>query len=181
MRYCWDEDKNRRNVALHGIAFEDAQTIFEGPTVERVDDRFDYGEVRMYAIGLVNGLEITVVTRIEAIMKDVSSRRGGRNRMKDAAIGKTSDSKHGAVTNWTRLRRMKATEIRKGIQADPDAHATDEQFWKDARVILPARKAVVTMRLDRDLLEWFRRQRGYQTRINAILRTYMNAHATEGR
>jgi uncharacterized protein (DUF4415 family) len=34
----------------------------------------------------------------------------------------------------------------------------------------------ITMRLDRDLLAWFRRQRGYQTRINAILRAYMNAH-----
>jgi hypothetical protein len=32
-----------------------------GPTVEKVDDRFDYGEVRVYAVGLVNGLEITVV------------------------------------------------------------------------------------------------------------------------
>jgi uncharacterized DUF497 family protein len=38
MRYTWDEEKNRRNIALHGIAFEDAKRIFEGPT-ERVDDR----------------------------------------------------------------------------------------------------------------------------------------------
>ena len=59
--YIWDETKNRRNLKLHGIAFEDAARIFEGPTVEEVDDRFDYGEVRIYAIGLVNGLEITVV------------------------------------------------------------------------------------------------------------------------
>ena len=35
--------------------------IFEGPTVERVDDRFDYGETRIYAIGVVNGLEVTVI------------------------------------------------------------------------------------------------------------------------
>jgi aryl-alcohol dehydrogenase-like predicted oxidoreductase len=35
---------------------------------------------------------------------------------------------------------------------------------------------VVTIGLDADLLRWFRQQRGYQTRINAILRTYMNAH-----
>ena len=35
--------------------------IFEGPTLERVDDRYDYGEERMYAIGVVNGLEITVI------------------------------------------------------------------------------------------------------------------------
>ena len=45
----------------HGIAFEDAARIFEGPTVEQVDDRFNYGEVRVYAIGLVNGLEITAI------------------------------------------------------------------------------------------------------------------------
>ena len=61
MRYSWDEEKSRRNLALHGIAFEDAKRIFEGPTVERVDDRFDYGETRVYAIGLVNGLELTVI------------------------------------------------------------------------------------------------------------------------
>lgn len=61
MRYSWDADKNRRNAQRHGIAFEDAQRIFEGLTLERVDDRFDYGEVRVYAIGLVNGLEITVI------------------------------------------------------------------------------------------------------------------------
>jgi len=61
MRYTWDQDKNRRNLALHGIAFEDAARIFEGPTLERVDDRFDYGERRVYSIGVVNGLEITVI------------------------------------------------------------------------------------------------------------------------
>ncbi len=55
------EAKNRRNRRLHGIAFEDAVRIFDGPTVEAPDDRFDYGEDRVYAIGLVNGLEITVI------------------------------------------------------------------------------------------------------------------------
>jgi uncharacterized DUF497 family protein len=61
MRYTWDEEKNRRNRELHGIAFEDAIRIFEGPTFESPDDRFTYGEDRVYAIGLVNGLEITVI------------------------------------------------------------------------------------------------------------------------
>ncbi len=61
MRYTWDARKNRRNVVLHGISFADAVRIFDGPTVERVDDRFDYGEKRIYAIGLVNGREITVI------------------------------------------------------------------------------------------------------------------------
>ncbi|WP_404790570.1 BrnT family toxin [Altericista sp. CCNU0014] len=61
MRYTWDNDKNRRNLERHGIAFEDAKRIFDGQTLEREDDRFDYGETRVYAIGLVNGLEITVI------------------------------------------------------------------------------------------------------------------------
>lgn len=61
MRYSWREEKNRANLKNHSIAFEDAVRIFEGPTVEQVDDRFDYGEIRIYAIGLVNGLEITVI------------------------------------------------------------------------------------------------------------------------
>ena len=61
MRYTWTQEKYRQNLRRHGIAFEDAQRIFEGLTVERVDDRFDYGEVRVYPIGLVNGMEITVI------------------------------------------------------------------------------------------------------------------------
>jgi uncharacterized protein len=61
MRYPWTDEKYRDNLWWHHIAFEDAIRIFEGPTVERVDDRFDYGEVRVYAIGLVSGLEITVI------------------------------------------------------------------------------------------------------------------------
>jgi uncharacterized protein (DUF4415 family) len=73
---------------------------------------------------------------------------------------------------------MTDAEIRKGIAADPDDQATDEKFWKDAKVVWPMRKQVVTMRLDADLLRWFRQQRGYQTRINAILRAYMAAHAS---
>jgi uncharacterized DUF497 family protein len=61
MRYTWTEGKNRRNLKLHGIAVEDAVSIFDGPTLEQVDNRFDYGERRVYAIGVVNGLEITVI------------------------------------------------------------------------------------------------------------------------
>ena len=62
---------------------------------------------------------------------------------------------------------------------DPDAWPTDETSWRDARVVMPRRKETVTMRLDADLLEWFRRERGYQTRINAILRAYMKAHPSD--
>lgn len=61
MRFTWDPAKNRKNIAKHGIALADAARIFDGPTVEQADDRFDYGEDRFYAIGLVDGIEITVI------------------------------------------------------------------------------------------------------------------------
>jgi uncharacterized protein (DUF4415 family) len=95
--------------------------------------------------------------------------------MSDDISGTTSKTK--LKTDWRRLRSMTGEEIHAGIIDDPDAKPTDEAFWKDARLVLPRRKATVTMRLDADLLEWFRGERGYQTRINAILRAYMNAHA----
>lgn len=99
--------------------------------------------------------------------------------MKDARNGKASKASDGAGTDWNRLRRRSDAQIRKGIESDPDARPTDEKFWKNARIVMPVRKHVVTMRLDSDLLEWFRQQQGYQTRISAILRAYMNAHAPE--
>ena len=61
MRFTWDPEKNLANIRRHAIAFADAVLIFRGSTAERIDDRFDYGEIRVYAIGLVSGLEITVV------------------------------------------------------------------------------------------------------------------------
>jgi hypothetical protein len=48
-------------------------------------------------------------------------------------------------------------------------------FWKSRQNRNAHSKTIVTMRLDADLLRWFRQHHGYQTRINAILRAYMNA------
>jgi uncharacterized DUF497 family protein len=61
MRYTWDVEKAARNIRLHEIAFEDAVKTFDGPTLERLDDRFDYPEERWYAIGLVEGRPVTVI------------------------------------------------------------------------------------------------------------------------
>ncbi len=47
----WDAAKNAANVAKHGINFEDAARIFEGPVLEQIDIRRDYGEERIIAFG----------------------------------------------------------------------------------------------------------------------------------
>ena len=46
MMFEWDEAKNRQNIARHGLRLEDARKIFEGFTVDRIDDRFDRGSYR---------------------------------------------------------------------------------------------------------------------------------------
>jgi uncharacterized protein (DUF4415 family) len=80
-------------------------------------------------------------------------------------------------TDWDRVDALSDQRVRRGIQADPDAHPTDEEFWKEAEIVMPRPKETMTIRLDADVLEWFRKQgKGYQTRINAVLRSYMRAH-----
>ncbi len=88
-------------------------------------------------------------------------------------------SARASSTDWERLRKMSDESVRAAVEADPDAHPTDPSFWKSSKVVMPARKQAVTIRLDADLLEWFRKEKGYQTRINAILRTYMEAQHSE--
>lgn len=59
-----------------------------------------------------------------------------------------------------------------------DIPEADDRFWKEARVRIADRpKVPLNLRLDADLVEWFRGQgRGYQTRINAVLRSFYEAH-----
>jgi uncharacterized protein (DUF4415 family) len=97
--------------------------------------------------------------------------------MSDDISGTSSTSE--PKTDWRRLRSITEEEVHAAIIDDPDAKPTDDAFWKDARVVMPRQKKTVTMRLDADLLEWFRAERGYQTRINAILRAYMNARTRD--
>jgi len=98
--------------------------------------------------------------------------------MKGKRTGKTSPSES---TDWKRLRSLSDRQIRRALENDPDVRPTDAEFWKNAHVVIPAAKQPITIRLDADLLEWLRKQKGYQTRINAVLRTYMDANSTSKR
>ncbi len=60
-----------------------------------------------------------------------------------------------------------------------DIPELDESFFEKARLVLPAgaAKKTVTLRMDEDVLEWFRSHgKGHLTRMNAVLRAYMLAH-----
>ena len=61
MQFKWDELKRKANLAKHGIDFNDAARIFAGPLVLFEDDRADYNEQRMIAMGLLDSLVVIVV------------------------------------------------------------------------------------------------------------------------
>jgi uncharacterized protein (DUF4415 family) len=68
---------------------------------------------------------------------------------------------------------MSGTEIRAGIEADPDIRPTDDEFWKGARVVRAGPKQPVPVLLDPDLVAWFRRSGDVETRINDVLRAHV--------
>jgi uncharacterized protein (DUF4415 family) len=58
----------------------------------------------------------------------------------------------------------------------PEAESLGAEFWKSARVLMPAGKTSVHLRLDSDVVEWFRaRGKGHLTRMNAVLQAYVEA------
>ena len=74
-------------------------------------------------------------------------------------------------TDWNRLRTMPDEKIDLS-----DIPEIDPSAFKRMRIRMPKPKEQVSMRLDGDVLAWFRRQgRGYQTRINAVLRAYIES------
>jgi uncharacterized protein (DUF4415 family) len=84
-------------------------------------------------------------------------------------------------TDWERVAAMSEKEIMAAAKSDPDAQPTDLEFWKDAKVVLPERKQPVTLRIDQDVLAWFKAQgRRYQSRMNAVLKAYVQAHRKAG-
>jgi uncharacterized protein (DUF4415 family) len=82
-----------------------------------------------------------------------------------------------SLTDWDRVRALTDEDIERATADDPDAAPVGtEEEWARARVVFPQGKAPVTLRLDKDIIAWFKSQgRGYQTRINAVLRAFVEA------
>ena len=79
----------------------------------------------------------------------------------------TKTRSHRGRTAWERLRQMSDRDIDYS-----DIPGTDEKFWANAGVVVPT----LSVRLDEDVVDWFKRQGpGYQTRMNAVLRSYVQA------
>lgn len=75
-------------------------------------------------------------------------------------------------TDWTKLQQMSDEEI-----DDSDIPFTTKEFWADAEILMPKQKKAISIRLDYDIIEYFKKTgSGYQSKINAVLKAYMNNH-----
>ena len=105
-------------------------------------------------------------------MKNDDITRSSLEEVKAAIAVGTSRS------DWAKTDALSEAALDAAIAADPDEGPDHLAIdWDAAEIGLPAPKQMVNMRLDADVLAWFRGSgRGYQTRINAVLRSYV-AHA----
>ena len=77
-------------------------------------------------------------------------------------------------TDWARVEAMTDEELERNIAEDPDADILDPD-WDNAVLVVPAAKIPISIRLDDDVLAFFKAGgAGYQKRINAVLRSYMD-------
>ena len=79
MRFEWDEEKRQTNISKHGIDFIDVPPLFDGVTVLRMDNRFDYGETRFITLGLLNDIVFLVVhTETDETIRLISVRKASK-------------------------------------------------------------------------------------------------------
>ena len=154
--------------------------------------RTDYGERRFVILcPLVGRLIHVTYTMRDTNRRIISARKANRrehriyerNRDAQAAV-LTADGRvlveqpDGSYrpaqgeTDWAKVDRTSEAELEAIVAADSDDPGNDPEFWDRAQLVFP-KKERVTLRLDADVLDWFRGQgRGYQARINAILRRH---------
>lgn len=84
-------------------------------------------------------------------------------------------------TDWARIGALSDEDIERMAEADKDNPATSRAYWADAKIGLQPLKTPVNAKFDADIVAWFKSQgRGYQTRMNAVLRLYMDAQKKAG-
>jgi uncharacterized DUF497 family protein len=78
----WDPDKEKKNIRKHKLDFETASQIWKGFVFEQADDRYDYGESRLQALGEVDGRLMAVVFTWRGMARRIISARKANPREK---------------------------------------------------------------------------------------------------
>jgi uncharacterized protein (DUF4415 family) len=98
-----------------------------------------------------------------------------RGEMKEENITVISrDDPRRGKTDWDYLDKVTDAEIETAMARDPDWAGFRDIDWSDAVLVIPPKKKAISIRVDDDVLDFFKEEGpGYQGRINAVLRSYM--------
>ncbi len=78
-------------------------------------------------------------------------------------------------TDWARVDAMTDEDIERAMRDDPDWKDHMDIDWSKAKMVIPDRKKAISIRLDPDIIDFFQATgKGYQTRINAVLRHFVD-------
>lgn len=100
------------------------------------------------------------------------ARKGHTVKFTDDELASLNDQE-GTLSDWGKAAGMTAAEIEARIVSDSDEDGMVVD-WNNATIELPQPKAVLNMRVDKEVLDYFRKGgKGYQSRINAVLRSYV--------
>jgi|SRR6185369_5353141 len=78
--FVWDEQKRLLNLRKHGLDFVDCAALFRGPTVTWPDVRFDYGEARYIAVGLIRDRVVVIVyAEVPGAIRVISMRKASKH------------------------------------------------------------------------------------------------------
>lgn len=84
-------------------------------------------------------------------------------------------------SDWERLKHQTDADIAKAVSEDEDTFIPDTGFWENAEIVLPQSKQQITLKLDPKIIDFFKKQgRGYNTRINAVLKSYVEQMEQRG-
>jgi uncharacterized protein (DUF4415 family) len=93
-------------------------------------------------------------------------------------VRRTPNHRRRGKTEWARVQTLNDRETEAATKSDPDAAPIlDEAWFRTAKLVLPERKVPISLRMDREVVEWFKAHgRRYQSRMNSVLKAYVAAH-----
>jgi uncharacterized protein (DUF4415 family) len=88
-------------------------------------------------------------------------------------IRKKWGERRSGKTDWAAVDALTDNEIEEAVRNDQDAVPLDVD-WSEAVLVIPPKKKAISIRVDEDVLDYFKKEgAGYQRRMNAVLRSYM--------
>lgn len=176
VHFEWNMEKAAATLAERKVSFGDAARAWNGSG--SIEDRIGMAKSASSQSAKRRKAESSSSSGPVAGTASASSRSGGPIRPSAGRTVRKSLGDLEGQTDWAAFDALTDAEIEAGIIDDPDAAPIlDEAWFRDAELVLPATKVATSIRVDGDVMEWFRAQgRGWQTRMNAVLRAYAKAH-----